>query len=155
MDPLDSAPPAPVYGGFWRRVAAYMLDELVMLIIIVVLAVIVVVPTVILVTMLGRELDSERYASLLSTLITIPVIWLYPTLLESSKLQATLGKRALGMRVTDEHGNRVSFGRANGRFWSKALSSLVLGAGYLMVAFSQRKQGLHDRIAHTLVVRTR
>lgn len=155
MDPFDPADPAPIYAGFWRRAGAYLLDEVIMLVIIVVLGVIIVVPTVVLVTMLGRELDSDKYADLVATLIAVPVAWLYPTLLESSKLQATLGKRLLGMRVTDEHGARVSFGRANGRYWSKILSSILLGAGYIMVAINPRKQGLHDRIAHTLVVRRR
>jgi len=155
VDPLDPVPPAPIYAGFWRRAGAYLLDELIMLVLIIVIAVLVVVPTVFLVTFLGRELDSDRYSDLVGSLIAIPVAWLYPTLLESSKLQATLGKRLLGMRVTDEHGARVSFGRANGRYWSKFLSSILLGAGYIMVAINPRKQGLHDRIAHTLVVRTR
>lgn len=79
--------------------------------------------------------------------------WLYWTVFESSSWQATPGKRMLGLRVTDMDGNRIGFGRANARYWSKILSFLILLIGFLMVAFTRRKQGLHDLIASTLVLR--
>jgi uncharacterized RDD family membrane protein YckC len=60
---------------------------------------------------------------------------------------------ALGIIVTDLEGRRIGFGRATGRYFAKILSALILGIGFLMVAFTQRKQGLHDMIAGTLVVR--
>ena len=83
-----------------------------------------------------------------------PIInWLYFTISESSSWQATLGKKMLGLYVTDERRHRLSFGRANGRYWSKVISGLVLGIGFLMVGFTKRKQGLHDKIAGTLVFR--
>ena len=80
--------------------------------------------------------------------------WLYYTLCESSTQQATLGKLMLSLRVTDTHGRRIGFGQANGRYWSKILSALLLGIGFLMVGFDrQKKQGLHDKMAGTVVVR--
>ena len=66
-------------------------------------------------------------------------------------MQGTLGKKALGMIVTDLDGGRIGFGRATGRYFAKILSALILGIGFIMVAFTQRKQGLHDLIASTLV----
>jgi uncharacterized RDD family membrane protein YckC len=78
---------------------------------------------------------------------------LYAALMESSSKQATLGKMALGVRVTDLDGNRIGFGKATGRHFAKILSALILGIGFLMVAFTQRKQGLHDMLAGTLVMR--
>jgi len=57
----------------------------------------------------------------------------------------------LGIKVVDEQGQRIGFGRANGRYWSKVLSGLLLGIGFLMVAFTDLKQGLHDKITDTLV----
>ena len=66
MSELDSAPPAvatPVYGGFWRRVFAYLLDEVILVILCVVIALLIAVPTVILVTVLGRELDPRGTAT--------------------------------------------------------------------------------------------
>jgi uncharacterized RDD family membrane protein YckC len=79
--------------------------------------------------------------------------WLYFALLESSPNQATLGKRILGLKVTDEEGRRVSFGRASGRHWGKILSGIIFNIGYIMAAFTERKQALHDMLAKTLVVR--
>jgi Tfp pilus assembly major pilin PilA len=79
--------------------------------------------------------------------------WLYYAAMESSSAQATLGKLALGVKVTDLTGNRIGFGRATGRYFAKIISGLALGIGYVMVAFTQRRQGLHDMIAGTLVVR--
>lgn len=79
--------------------------------------------------------------------------WLYFTLSESSGGQATLGKKALGLVVTDEAGRRISFGRANGRYFGKIVSGLLLCIGYLMAAFTDRKQALHDIMAGTLVLK--
>jgi len=69
--------------------------------------------------------------------------------------QATLGKRVLGLKVTDEAGQRINFGRASGRHWGKILSGIICNIGYIMAAFTERKQALHDLIAKTLVVRGR
>jgi len=83
------------------------------------------------------------------------VAWLYFALLESSSHQATVGKLACGLRVTDERGKRIGFGRATGRHFGMLLCWLTLGVGFLMVAWTRRKQGLHDLLARTLVVRVR
>ena len=71
----------------------------------------------------------------------------------SSSYQATLGKMIFGMKVTDLSGNRLSFAHATGRHFAKWISSLTLCIGYIMVGFTERKQGLHDMIAGTLVRR--
>jgi len=84
---------------------------------------------------------------------SIVVGLLYSALLESSTWQATLGQRALGLRVTDEAGARISFGRAAGRHLASYLSYMLLGIGILMILFTDRKQALHDRLAGTLVLR--
>ncbi len=78
--------------------------------------------------------------------------WLYFALMESSPRQATLGKQALGIMVTDLAGQRISFARATGRFFAKILSGLILWIGYVMAAFTERKQALHDLLASCLVV---
>ena len=79
--------------------------------------------------------------------------FLYYAVLESSARQATLGKRALGLQVTDIHGQQLSFGRATGRAFAKWLNALTLGVGWLMAAFTAQKRGLHDYVAGTIVVR--
>jgi len=79
--------------------------------------------------------------------------WIYYASLESSAWQATLGKKILGLKVTDLAGNRISFGRASGRFFGKILSGMILGIGFLMAGFTERKQALHDILAGCLVLR--
>ncbi len=78
--------------------------------------------------------------------------WLYYALMESSKYQGTLGKMAVNIKVTDYDGNRISFLRATGRYFSKIISGLILYIGYIMAGFTERKQALHDMMASTLVV---
>jgi uncharacterized RDD family membrane protein YckC len=96
------------------------------------------------------------FESELSILFLVPVIlildWLYFALMESSSKRATLGKMALGIIVTDLEGKRISFGRATGRFFSKILSGIIIYIGFIMVPFTDKKQGLHDMIAGTLVI---
>ena len=103
----------------------------------------------------GAEEDSTwmAFGNLFVNLVSILVDWLYFSLLESSRWQATLGKKMLGLTVTDLNGNRLTFGKATGRYFAKILSSLILFIGFIMVAFTERKQGLHDQIAGTLVLR--
>lgn len=85
-------------------------------------------------------------------MINIICWWLYCALLESSATQASVGKMALGIKVTDLNGSRMSFGRATGRHFAKIISILIVFIGFLMVAFTPRKRGLHDMIAGCLVV---
>ena len=80
--------------------------------------------------------------------------WIYEAGLESSSKQATLGKMAMGLKVTDLVGRRISFARATGRHFAKILSGMILLIGYIMAGFTERKQALHDMIAGTLVQRT-
>jgi uncharacterized RDD family membrane protein YckC len=88
--------------------------------------------------------------------VALAVTWLYHAWMESSEWQATVGKRALGLVVTDMAGQRVSFGRATGRHFAKIITNLVsfgIGLGYLMAAFTAKKQALHDMIAGCLILR--
>ncbi|WP_144483967.1 RDD family protein [Bacillus pumilus] len=86
-------------------------------------------------------------------LIGIVVTWLYYAIMESSKLQGTLGKMALGIKVTRVTGEKVTFGRATGRFFAKGFLSPILYIGYIIAFFTEKKQALHDLIASTIVVK--
>jgi uncharacterized RDD family membrane protein YckC len=77
--------------------------------------------------------------------------WLYFAILETMK-QATPGKMIVGIKVTDMNGTPITFGRATGRYFAKIISSLTFGVGYIMAAFTQQKQALHDIISGCLVV---
>jgi uncharacterized RDD family membrane protein YckC len=103
-------------------------------------------------------MSPEEWMPLMGAFIRLAFIrtvlnWLYYALLESSTWQATLGKKALGLEVTDVEGRRISFGRATGRFFAKIISALILFIGFIMAGFTERKQALHDMIAGTLVIR--
>src|SRR5260370_40401077 len=92
----------------------------------------------------------------LAATASLAVTWLYHALMESSEWQATVGKKALGLVVTNMSGHRVSFGRATGRHFAKIVTNLVsfgIGLGYLMAAFTEKKQALHDMLAACLVLR--
>jgi len=141
------------YGGFWIRVVAAIIDSVIMRV--------VVAPVGMIFGGLGMAgmMSGIPHAGLhiLGGGITIILLifgsWLYEALMESSSYQATLGKMIFGMKVTDLNGNRISFERATGRHFAKWLSAMILGIGYIMVGFTERKQGLHDLLAGTLVRR--
>jgi len=103
----------------------------------------------------GSSTGSSGGAGSLGNIVGIVLGWLYFALMESSSKQGTLGKMALGIKVTDLSGNAISFGRATTRHFSKFLSTVILLVGYFMVAFTAKKQGLHDMIAGCLVVNKR
>ena len=148
-------PPAvrPYYAGFWKRFAAYFIDEIILSFIGLLLLLVVV--GIVGIPMGLSGMDEDYIAPMVMVyfgIIDFVLNWLYHTVMESSGRQATLGKMAMGIVVTDMEGNRISFGRANGRFWSKILSGLFFCIGYIIAGFTEKKQALHDLIAATFVV---
>ncbi len=141
MDYIDKDGNVVVYAGFWARFFAFLIDAIVLLI-----------PTGIVVYLIdGHFGENSGWANL----ARIVIVWLYYSLQESGPLQATFGKRMLDIKVTDEFGRRISFGRATGRHFSKIISAVILFIGYIMAGFTDKKQALHDIIAGTLVVAER
>jgi uncharacterized RDD family membrane protein YckC len=139
------------YGGFWIRVAAYLIDS-------VALAVAGGIIGGVLGGAIGLTMatggSSDRAAlvsGMAGNVVGLVLNWLYSAIMESSAWQATLGKKALGLVVTDLDGRRIGFGRATGRYFAKIVSAFILLIGYMMVGWTQRKQGLHDMMAGTLV----
>lgn len=85
-------------------------------------------------------------------LISILISWVYYAYQESSSKQATIGKQAVGIIVTDLEFHQLTFGKASGRFFAKILSMIILFIGYFMIGFTEKKQGLHDILVGTYVV---
>jgi len=141
------------YAGFWRRFAAIFIDGIVILIL---GSILMTTFGVAYVVILGEDYvpPEEINAALGCTIMFYVFIlfWLYFTVLESSFLQATLGKMALGIIVTDLEGKRIGFGRATGRYFGKTLSFLLFFIGFLIAAAGTKKQALHDILAGTLVI---
>jgi len=138
----DSLPP-PLYAGFWRRVGAHFVDWLLVTLVAMFSAGIAIA---------GASLNKSAM-DLAIPLVMITAAFLYFAVMESSTWQATLGKKAFAIQVTDLAGSRISLGRASARFFAKLLSILPFYAGLLITAFTPKKQALHDFIAGTLVVR--
>jgi uncharacterized RDD family membrane protein YckC len=141
----------PTYAGFWWRFLAYIIDALISACIFFPLGAILGVAIV-------ASGEDPKSPSMLAArfglnLVSLIVTWLYYAFCESSSWQGTIGKKVLGLRVTDLNGNRISFGNATGRHFGKILSGLILGIGFIMIAFTEKKQGLHDMLASTLVLK--
>lgn len=144
QEPLRETPPvyeSPLeYAGFWRRVAASLFDNAVTTFVGLGLGIMLVIFNI-------------PIPQIISNVVPILIFWLYFSLMESSDKQATVGKRILGIQVTGIDGNKISFLRATGRTFAKILSVLTLGIGFLMIAFTKKKQGLHDMVSETIVVK--
>jgi len=130
-----------VYGGFWARFAALVVDSAIITVVGLVLMV------VLFMAMGGAGVLIGNIAFFILQLLYWPVM-------ESSARQATFGKSLMGLQVTDLQGNRTSFVKSLLRNLAKILSSLIMMIGFLIAAFTARKQGLHDMLAGCLVVRT-
>ena len=151
--------PTVQYAGFWLRFVALIIDAIVLGFV----GFLVTLPFVASMGfgsfMRGRPpMSPEEWAPFFAglgrvALIRLVLQWLYYALLESSSWQGTLGKKALGLEVTDLQGRRIGFGRASGRFFAKFISMLILFIGFIMAGFTERKQALHDIIAGCLVIR--
>jgi uncharacterized RDD family membrane protein YckC len=142
------------YGGFWIRVVAAIVDAVIMRV--------VVAPVGMIFGGLGLAgglMPGMHHTALallgggVTVLLLIFGSWLYSAFMESSSYQATIGKMIFGMKVTDLTGDRISFERATGRHFAKWLSGMLLCIGFIMVGLTERKQGLHDLLAGTLVRR--
>ncbi|MEH2118502.1 RDD family protein [Nostoc sp.] len=133
------------YAGFWKRFGAALIDGIILFIVERLII-------FVLIFFSGAILRRTQGVEVFSSVLIIVISWLYYAFQESSPQQATLGKQALGIIVTDLNGNQISFARATGRYFSKILSGLILLIGYIMAAFTEKKQALHDIIASTLVI---
>jgi uncharacterized RDD family membrane protein YckC len=140
-------PGAAIHGGFWRRAAAYFIDGFIVGIIGWVVALVLIFGLA-----ASGGVAMMMLGAMLNYVIVLAIYWLYFALQESSAAQATLGKRAMDLKVVDERGRRISFGRATGRFFGKIVSWFIAGVGFILAAFTERKQALHDMMASTFVV---
>ena len=144
--------PAPlIYAGFWRRVAAAFIDGVILTFL---YAAVVIGVSFSLGTSSATYLaDYMKGVGGIITALSLLVAILYHPLLEASAMQGSLGKHFLGLIVTDTDGMRVTFFRALLRNLAKVTSTATLMIGFLMIAFTKQKQGLHDIIAGCLVLK--
>lgn len=157
-----------MHAGFWKRLGAYAIDSAVIgfagsvigTIISFILIPLSIIPVGLAIAIDGEDPGAASallvfFSMMLPILAAIPLslgVWLYYALMESSKVQGTVGKMALGIVVVDEGMNPLSFGQASVRYWSRLVTGVTLGVGYIMAGFTQHKQTIHDMIARTYVV---
>jgi uncharacterized RDD family membrane protein YckC len=136
------------YAGFWIRVLSYFIDTIILGIgggIVGMFVAIYMIAS-------GVEVSDEAmefWFNLLGVIIAL----IYFPLFEASKFQATPGKLALNLKVINDLGERISYGQAYGRYFAKILSGIILYIGFIMIAFTENKQGLHDLLASSYVVK--
>jgi len=135
------------YAGFWRRFVAAIVDGIILM------AVMGVAFALIGVQAAPQTAANAQQVSATANLIAIVIGWLYFALMECNQPQATVGKLALGLRVSDLDGARIGFGHATGRHFAKFISAFLLMIGFIMAGFSEKKQGLHDMLAGCLVLK--
>lgn len=123
------------YAGFWLRLFAAFIDGLILLI-----------PFAICFGIAGGDI---AIGCVLSWFVGL----FYFAYLEGSPRQATFGKQAIGLIVTNMDGEQLTFQQAAIRYISKLVSTVILYIGFIMIGFTEKKQGLHDMIAHTLVIK--
>ncbi|MCF8305516.1 MAG: RDD family protein [Ignavibacteriales bacterium] len=159
------------YCGFWKRVAAHLLDQFIIGFALVTLL----FPFLILffgisdifhpssdqyyISRVDFKMDIEMMPELIlaiSVLVfvifSVIIQWLYYAFFESSQKMSTPGKMILSLRVTDLAQNRISFAKASARYFAKIITGFTFGLGYLMAAFTFRKQTLHDMITGCVVI---
>jgi uncharacterized RDD family membrane protein YckC len=134
--PAPAPSPTPVvntgaYAGFWVRFVAFIIDVCILA--------------------LGTGIVTAATFGA-GIVLTFVAPWLYEAFMLSSEWQATVGKRAMSIAVTGADGGRISFARATGRHFAKYVSTFILLIGFIMAAFTAKKQALHDMMAETLVI---
>jgi len=152
------------YAGFWRRFVAYLLDSILLYIFLspinfLLMPVALKNPLRILLESMKHpnaplpDINDLTQLILVSSLAGL-ITFFYFASWESSRFQATPGKLAIGIKVTDLHGQRISFWRASGRYVGKIISGFTLLIGYMMAGWTKHKQALHDELAHCLVIKS-
>lgn len=166
METTTNAPVSTTnYAGFGQRLLALIIDGIVLSVVYFVI----ITPVIAVLGFgaasaieSGETLSEEEAVGMVGAifagigtilLISFALYLFYFAAMESSKYQGTVGKIAMGIKVTDLNGNRISFGKAFLRYVGRIISGMILYIGYLMAAFTDKKQALHDMIAGTLVLK--
>ena len=143
------------YAGFWVRFVAALIDGILIQVAVLPISLLPGVTSSLSALFLFLPWPPFHHAHATGRYVLAFLLsWIYKAWMESSIEQATLGKKAMGLKVVGLDGSRISFARASGRYFAKLISVIFL-IGYIMAGFSRRKQALHDMIADTLVLRIR
>lgn len=151
----------PDYAGFWLRFGAWVIDYLILMVPFTIISLSMGLGAVM--STLLKQMETDQAAAITAyanavqpiTFVLLVLGFIYYAFFESSKWQATPGKMAVGIRVTDVDGGRISVGRAAGRNAIRLINAftfVIPMVFYVVAAFTQRKQGVHDLLASTYVL---
>ena len=140
------------YAGFWKRTAAWVIDSVLYTLISYALGFTLGILLAVTVGTGTNTSGQDLLLGLLGSLLSIACYIIYYAWSESSAWQATIGKKLMGLKVTDIYGQRISFWRSLGRNVGMIVSSFILMIGYFMCIWTKKKQCLHDKMAGCLVV---
>ncbi|WP_424245741.1 putative RDD family membrane protein YckC [Elusimicrobium posterum] len=133
------------YSGFWKRAAALLVDYTILTIL--------AIPAALLTGMTLEALAiNPNYAGPLPFLVNVAIFLLYFSIMESSKYQGTLGKMLLLIKVVDKQGCRQTFKKAFLRNLSKFVSIIPFFGGFMVAAFTPKKQALHDILTSSFLI---
>jgi uncharacterized RDD family membrane protein YckC len=149
--------PVAAVAGFWVRFFASLVDMVLLVLVLLVFQTILGVVLGVALAFAGipmeRGSDASTIVGATALVASVLVAWIFCAAMESSANQATPGKMVFGLVATAADGSRLSFHDATVRHFAKYLSTLSFLAGYFMVGFTEKKQGLHDLVAGSLVVK--
>ena len=138
------------YAGFWIRFAAYIIDGLILGLI----SGVIMIPTVLVSGFMLRDKPPVMFAVVGLAYVLVMAIGLFYQLYFVGKKGATPGKKLLGLKIIREDGvTPVGYGKAFLRLIGYIVSGMILYIGFIMIAFTDKKRGLHDMIAGTYVVK--
>lgn len=129
------------YAGIGDRLLAFLMDSI-----------IIIVPLLALTQVTGLYKINREWTGVAINIFELILCWLYFTAFESSSWQATVGKKILNLKVTNKDNLKITFRQASVRFWSKLITLLTLGIGFLILAFNEKRQALHDKIAGCVIL---
>ncbi|MDD4962398.1 MAG: RDD family protein [Gallionella sp.] len=149
MEKIDAQEQGRVYAGFWIRTGATLIDT--------VLVILITWP--ILIFVYGWAYFDGTKTGFIAGPIDFLISWVMPTIIVILfwlKKQATPGKTAVSLKVVDARtGKTMSVAQSIGRYFAYVVSFLPLGLGFLWVAFDKKKQGWHDKLAGTVVIKSK
>ncbi len=137
------------YGGFWRRFWAYMLDEIVLDFV----SIFVYGAAIVIVRYVSPEIEDPVKALLIPQIAANTIIKAFYFIYFHGLTGQTVGKLALGIKVVKRDGDTIGFARATVRYFSSIISMLCVGLGFVWIVFDDRKQGWHDKMAGSFVVK--
>ncbi|MBZ5661817.1 MAG: RDD family protein [Acidobacteriia bacterium] len=145
----------PAYAGFWLRACAFAIDTFILSFFFATLASAYPTQLMTFPDQNTQSLLAIPHVTFTGFILLFVIMWAYYVFFETSSWQATPGKRLFRLYVTDLAGGKITLQRSSMRYFGRKISEVTFLVGYLIAAFTEKKQALHDIMAGCLVLRRR